>query len=71
MMRATAYGLLAMLALSGCATSSGNQLAMKGASIAARDGFDQAYMDKVQSASNRRGVTVIWVNPPRQRKPKG
>lgn len=47
-----------------CAVIAAAALAAGCASPASMLVKDQAYMDAVERAARREGVTVIWVNPP-------
>lgn len=64
-MKALSFSLLATLsalALSGCASTHDR---MHSAEAAPPLTSEQAYMAKVERMAARRGLEVIWVNPPK------
>lgn len=63
-MKALSFSLLATLsalALSGCASTRDR---MGSTDVAPPLTFEQAYITKVERMAARRGLKVIWVNPP-------
>lgn len=42
----------------------------KTASIGYDDGYDHAYMAKVEKQAENNGTEVIWINPPQAKKDK-
>jgi hypothetical protein len=51
-----------MLVLPACSTT-GNTLASR-----YDDGYDHAYMAKVERAAEASGTEIIWINPPKAKK---